>query len=123
MILPHVHGLETPCEWPQENGNRIDTRWVKIHSSPADTSYVASARVIAPIAKTRASMDTPFSFSLRKYATVELDRAKHPHELSEVDNKTELDIDYAHHGIGTASCGPGAFEFTTTFSLTGDEKV
>ncbi|CAI7647719.1 unnamed protein product [Penicillium discolor] len=127
------NGLETPYEWPQENGNRIDTLWVNVHSSPADTSYAASAGAIAPIPEIRVSMDTPFSFSLRKYATAELDRAKHPYELSELDNETELNIDYAHHGIGTASCGPGAFEghrleagafeFTTTFSLTGDEKV
>ncbi|CAI7652870.1 hypothetical protein PCG10_006030 [Penicillium crustosum] len=126
-------GLETPYEWPQENGNRIDTRWVNVHSSPGYKSYAASAGAIAPIPRIRASMDTPFSFSLRKYATAELDRAKHPHELSELDNETELNIDYAHHGIGTASCGPGAFEghrleagafeFTTTFSLTGDEKA
>ncbi|KAJ5186437.1 hypothetical protein N7449_011201 [Penicillium cf. viridicatum] len=126
------NGLQTPYEWPQENGNRIDTRWVNVHSSPPDTSYAASAGVIAPIPEIRASMDAPFSFSLRKYATAELDRAKHPHELSELDNETELNIDYAHHGIGTASCGPGAFEghrleagafeFTTTFSLVGDEK-
>ncbi|OQD63192.1 hypothetical protein PENPOL_c010G01407 [Penicillium polonicum] len=125
-----ANGLETPYEWAQENGNRIDTCWVNIHSSPADTSYAGSARVIAPIPEIRASMDTTFSFSLRKYATAELDRAKHPHE---VDNKTELDIDYAHHGTGIASCGPGAFEghrleagafeFTTTFSPTGEEKV
>ncbi|KGO38576.1 Glycoside hydrolase, family 2, N-terminal [Penicillium expansum] len=126
-------GLETPYEWPQENGNRIDTRWVNVHSSPPDTSYAASAGAIAPIPEIQAYMDTPFSFSLRKYATAELDRAKHPHELSELDNETELNIDYAHHGIGTASCGPGAFEghrleagafeFTTTFGIVGDKKV
>ena len=106
---------------------------MNVHSSPGYKSYAASAGAIAPIPRIRASMDTPFSFSLRKYATAELDRAKHPHELSELDNETELNIDYAHHGIGTASCGPGAFEghrleagafeFTTTFSLTGDEKA
>lgn len=126
-------GLETPYEWPQENGNRIDTRWVNVHSSPPDTSYAASAEAIAPIPEIQAYMDTLFSFSLRKYATAELDRAKHPHELSELDNETELNIDYAHHGIGTASCGPGAFEghrleagafeFTTTFGIVGDKKV
>ncbi|KAJ5159067.1 Glycoside hydrolase family 2 N-terminal [Penicillium coprophilum] len=126
-------GLQTPYEWPQENGNRIDTRWVNVHSSPAETSYAASAGAIAPIPEIKASMDVPFSFSLRKYATMELDRAKHPHELSELNNETELNIDYAHHGIGTASCGPGAFEghrleagafeFTTSFSLADRKKV
>ncbi|KAJ5383248.1 hypothetical protein N7517_001159 [Penicillium concentricum] len=125
-------GLQTPYEWPQENGNRIDTRWVSVHSSPADSSYAASAGAVAPTPEIKASMDAPFSFSLRKYATMELDRAKHPYELSELNNETELNIDYAHHGIGTASCGPGAFEgnrleagafeFTTSFSLVGCKK-
>lgn len=78
-------------------------------------------------------MDTTFNFSLHKYAPVELDRAKHPHELSELDNETEFSIDLAHYGIGTASCGPGPFdghkleagpfEFTTSFSLIESKKA
>ncbi|KAJ5794333.1 Glycoside hydrolase family 2 N-terminal [Penicillium paradoxum] len=121
-------GLQTPYEWPQENGNRIDTRWLRIHSSPPEISYAASGGALAPLPQIEALMDTPFSFSLRKYATAELDRAKHPHELSELEGETELNLDYAHHGIGTASCGPGPFEghrletgpfeFTTMFCLT-----
>ncbi|CAG8054031.1 unnamed protein product [Penicillium salamii] len=120
-------GLETPYEWPQENGNRVDTRWVRVHSSPQ--TALRSTRVVndLPSPQVEVKMDAPFSFSLRKYAMNELDRAKHPHELSELDNETELNIDYLHHGIGTASCGPGPFEghrleagpfeFTTVFSL------
>jgi beta-galactosidase len=60
-----------------------------------------------------------------------LDRAKHPHELCELDGETEWNVDFAHHGIGTGSCGPGPFEgnrleagpfeFTTMFRLV-DEK-
>ncbi|CAI7672241.1 unnamed protein product [Penicillium bialowiezense] len=121
------NGLETPYEWPQENGNRIDTRWVRVHSSPPETSYSASAGADAPYPQIQARMDAPFSFSLRKYAMEELDRAKHPYELSELDTETELNIDYLHDGIGTASCGPGPFEghrleagpfeFTTMFNI------
>ncbi|KAJ5295053.1 hypothetical protein N7508_009874 [Penicillium antarcticum] len=120
-------GLQTPYEWPQENGNRMDTHWVRLHSSPPDTSYSASAGADPAFPEMKATMDRPFNFSLRKYSTAELDRAKHPHELSELKNETELNIDYAHHGIGTASCGPGPFEghrleagpfdFTVNFKL------
>jgi beta-galactosidase len=126
------NGLETPYEWPQENGNRVDTHWVRVHSSPPDSSYSASAGADAPSPQIKAAMDAPFSFSLRKYAMGELDRAKHPHELSELNGETELNIDYLHDGIGTASCGPGPFEghrleagpfeFTTSFKLI-DHKV
>ncbi|KAJ5151059.1 Glycoside hydrolase family 2 N-terminal [Penicillium canariense] len=123
-----VHnGLETPYEWPQENGNRIDTHWVRIHQSAPGTSDYSSAGANLPLPEIEARMDTPFSFSLRKYATAELDRAKHPHDLSELNRETEFNIDLAHHGIGTASCGPGPFkdhrleagpfEFTTLFRL------
>ncbi|CAG8296817.1 unnamed protein product [Penicillium olsonii] len=119
-------GLETPYEWPQENGNRVDTRWARVHSSEAVSSS-AHAEAQVPVPQIEVKMDAPFGFSLRKYAMAELDRAKHPHELSELDNETELTVDYLHHGIGTASCGPGPFEghrleagpfeFTSLFSL------
>ncbi|KAJ5770899.1 uncharacterized protein N7511_002950 [Penicillium nucicola] len=103
-------GLQTPYEWPQENGNRMDTHWARLHSSPPDTSYSASAGADVTFPGIEAMMDTPFNFSLRKYSIAELDGAKHPHELSELKDETELNIDLAHHGIGTASCGPGPFE-------------
>ncbi|KAE8553781.1 hypothetical protein TMatcc_006747 [Talaromyces marneffei ATCC 18224] len=120
-------GLQTPYEWPQENGNRTDTRWTRIHSSLADTSYAASAKALASIPGIEVRMDSPFNFSLRQYSISELDRAKHPHELSELVDESELNVDFAHHGIGTASCGPGPFqghrleagpfEFTVIFRL------
>jgi beta-galactosidase len=127
------NGLETPYEWPQENGNRIDTHWVRVHSSPADSSPTASAEADEPFPHIHAAMDAPFSFSLRKYAMDELDRAKHPHELSELNDETELNIDYLHDGIGSASCGPGPFEghrleagpfeFTSTFNLVNEKSL
>lgn len=103
-------GLQTPYEWPQENGNRTDTRWARIHSSSSDISYAASAGALAPVPGIEVRMDHPFNFSLRQYSITELNRAKHPHELSELIDESELNVDFAHHGIGTASCGPGPFE-------------
>ncbi|EED20697.1 beta-galactosidase, putative [Talaromyces stipitatus ATCC 10500] len=103
-------GLQTPYEWPQENGNRTDTLWARIHSSPLDTSYATSAGALAPLPGIEVGMNTPFNFSLRQHSITELDRAKHPHELSDLVDETELNVDFAHHGIGTASCGPGPFD-------------
>ena len=40
--------------------------------------------------------------------TWELDAKKHPHELVELEGETELNLDVKQHGIGSASCGPGA---------------
>jgi beta-galactosidase len=120
-------GLQTPYEWPQENGNRTDTHWARIHSSSPDISYAASAGALAPVSGLEVRMHCPFNFSLRQYSIAELDRAKHPHELSELADESELNVDLAHHGIGTASCGPGPFsghrleagpfEFTVLFCL------
>lgn len=121
------NGLQTPYEWPQENGNRVDTHWAHIHSSSSDADAASMGKTEVRAKKIEARMDVPFSFSLRQYSTAELDRAKHPFELSELRDETEFNIDLAHHGIGTASCGPGPFnghrlesgpfEFTVAFNI------
>ena len=51
-------------------------------------------------------MEAPFNFSLRRYATEDLDQAKRPHELTELAGENVLNIDYAQHGLGSGSCGP-----------------
>ncbi|KAM6529280.1 hypothetical protein FALCPG4_007427 [Fusarium falciforme] len=92
-----IDDLHTPYKWSQENGNRSDVRWVKLRAS--------SGR--GPALEAR--MERPFNFSLRKYATGDLEQAKHPHELTELDEAI-LNLDAAHHGLGSGSCGPLAFE-------------
>ncbi|KAJ5758790.1 hypothetical protein N7520_005946 [Penicillium odoratum] len=112
-----IEGLSIDYEYPQENGNHTDTRWVKIHSKEANVSL-------------EARMSAPFDFTARHSTVQDLDNAAHPHQLSRSPN-TILNLDYAHNGIGTGSCGPGprpgyrllpeAFSFTTTLSLS-DKK-
>lgn len=92
--------LNTEYEWPQENGNRSDTRWLRVKPSAPGEHGGATLE---------ARMETPFSFSLRKHSIQDLDKCKHPHELSELD-ETVLNLDYVQHGLGTGSCGPGVFE-------------
>lgn len=89
--------LNTPYEWPQENGNRTDTRWVRLSGRGRPADGVLEAR-----------MDVPFNFSLRKYATEDLHKSTHPHELTPLEERI-LNLDYQHHGLGTGSCGPLAF--------------
>jgi beta-galactosidase len=86
--------METPYEWPQEYGNRSDVRW----------AHIKPSKFAAPQLDVR--MDTPFNFSLRRFATMDIHEAKHPHELRELD-EVILNVDYKHHGLGTGSCGPG----------------
>lgn len=95
-----IDELNTAYEWPQENGNRSDTRWVRVKPTAPGEHGGATLE---------ARMETPFNFSLRKHSTEDLDKCKHPHELSELDGAV-LNLDYLQHGLGTGSCGPGPFE-------------
>ncbi|KAI1023906.1 hypothetical protein LB504_005041 [Fusarium proliferatum] len=89
-----IDDLQTNYEWPQENGNRSDVRWVQIESKNATLE---------------ARMDVPLNFSLRKYSVADLDKSLHPHELTELD-ETVCNLDFSQHGLGSGSCGPLAFK-------------
>ncbi|MFD6949662.1 beta-galactosidase [Nocardiopsis sp. TSRI0078] len=87
-----VDALQTPYLRPQENGNRADARWLVLRAADGTGLRVEGAPV--------------FDFSARRWDTAALDAADHPHELVP-DDRIHLHLDQAHHGIGSASCGPG----------------
>ncbi|MBC7320768.1 DUF4981 domain-containing protein [bacterium] len=87
-----VDDLYTPYVVPQENGNRIDVRWVSLTDQRGKGLLIDS--------------DEPFNFSALWYTTEDLERARHTYELTKRGFIT-LNIDYKHHGLGSASCGPG----------------
>lgn len=109
-----VRDLFTNYEFPQENGNRTDVRWLAIQSTRNQRKL--NIRMV----------QQPFNFTIRNYTIADLNNAKHPHELTPC-SATLLSLDYEHHGIGSGSCGPGPFpddrltakpfEFTFTLSL------
>jgi len=47
----------------------------------------------------------PFSLNAMHYTGHDLDAARHPHDLTKLD-ETVVSIDYKNSGIGSASCGP-----------------
>lgn len=57
-----------------------------------------------------------FSFNASHYTQEELEQKGHADELNPED-ATVLCIDYAHNGIGSASCGP---QLDRKYWLTGD---
>ncbi|MFF7762672.1 glycoside hydrolase family 2 TIM barrel-domain containing protein [Streptomyces griseorubiginosus] len=82
-----VDELQTPYLRPQENGARADVRWVEVGGL-------------------RIEGDPEFSFAARRWTTEQLDAATHLTDL--VAGETLwVNLDHRHHGIGTASCGPG----------------
>ena len=79
---------------PQEMGNRSEVRWFTVtNRDGVGLQFVADSTYI--------------NFSALHYTPVDLHRANYAYELSQ-RNETIITIDAAHHGLGSASCGPGA---------------
>ncbi|KAJ3989097.1 glycosyl hydrolases family 2, TIM barrel domain-containing protein [Lentinula detonsa] len=89
-----IDQLFTNYEFPQENGNRTDVRWVSISSGEKQL------KAIFPFGEGG-------NFCASHYTTEALDSSRHPFELEEkrLENVV-LRLDFAHHGLGTGSCGP-----------------
>ena len=74
---------------PQECGNHIDTKWLKIKG---DDEILFKAK-------------DKFEFSALHYTVEELDEKNHAFELNN-SNTTEVILSYKNRGIGYHSCGP-----------------
>jgi len=84
-----------PYVVPEENGNKTEVRW---------------ASLTAPDGAGLLAVGSPwFEFSALHYSTEDLDRSRHPHELTRLD-ETVWHLDFAQSGLGSASCGPGRLE-------------
>jgi beta-galactosidase/evolved beta-galactosidase subunit alpha len=88
-----VDELFTPYIFPQENGNRTETRRVTV--------------VDAFGAGILATAEQPFDFSAHWYDTTDLEKAAHGYDLAKRDFVT-LNLDLAQTGLGSNSCGPRA---------------
>ena len=86
-----VDELQTPYVYPQENGHRIDIRWVEF---------------AGPAGGVRITADTVFGFTARRWTSAALDAAQHTTDLVPGDDIV-IGIDLAQRGLGTGSCGPG----------------
>ena len=89
-----VTGLGTPYVFPQENGNRMGTRWLTLTNARGRGLLVAASPEI--------------NFSAHHCTADDLDEATHQ---TEVPRREEiyLNLDTVQHGIGSASCGPTVF--------------
>jgi beta-galactosidase len=87
-----VAELQTPYVFPQENGNRADVRWAQVTDDAG--------------AGLRLTADPVAHISLHRWTAGDLDAARHPSELRPRDHLF-INIDHAHNGLGTGSCGPG----------------
>jgi beta-galactosidase/evolved beta-galactosidase subunit alpha len=85
-----VDELFTNYVLPQENGNRTDVSWVSF-TNLAGLGFRARG--------------VP-NFSAHRFTPQDLEAARHTNELTP-RNEVIVHLDWQHHGIGTASCGPG----------------
>ncbi|MFE1193627.1 glycoside hydrolase family 2 TIM barrel-domain containing protein [Streptomyces olivaceoviridis] len=90
-----VDELQTPYVRPQENGARIDVRWVELGGL-------------------RVEGDPAYWFTARRWTTEHLDAAAHRTDLvpgAASDGGSAagvwVNLDHGQHGIGSQSCGPG----------------
>ncbi|KAI0444693.1 beta-galactosidase [Xylaria telfairii] len=98
-----VDELWTNYEYPQEGSNRTDTRWVKFRNGGSGEEITAQFVDLTSSDRQR----KPFDFNASHYRTLDVETAKHPHELKK--KKTQnvvVRLDAAHHGLGSGSCGP-----------------
>jgi beta-galactosidase len=86
-----VSAMQTPYVRPQENGNRHQVRRARI-TAPGGTLLITGDPVI--------------DLTVRPWSTAALAAATHQHDLVG-DGRLHLHLDHAHHGLGSASCGPG----------------
>lgn len=89
-------------EFPQESGNRTDTRWVEFSN---DSKVGLKAEFLA-------KEEEGFNFQASYYDAKDLEKAGHPFELRKLGRENvnvRLDVD--HHGLGSGSCGEFFFSF------------
>ncbi|KAI1880930.1 hypothetical protein JX265_001170 [Neoarthrinium moseri] len=95
-----VDGLFTNYDFPQDCGNRTDVRWVELRE---DWGAELEGRLL----RARFGDHDGASFSAMHYTTKDLDECTHPYELRKRKREdTVVRLDWYHHGLGTASCGP-----------------
>jgi beta-galactosidase len=118
-----IDDLFVDYEFPQENGNRTDVRWVELAATASSGGVITQVtQALGSLSASKANNDTPipkatlrasfppqdnYSFSASHYTASDLETAKHPFELKKIRRDyVVLRLDGMHHGIGTGSCGP-----------------
>ncbi|KAF1846018.1 glycoside hydrolase family 2 protein [Cucurbitaria berberidis CBS 394.84] len=95
-----VDELWVDYEVPQESTNRTDTRYLSIRNENR-------AGLLAQFVEKDGQQRRLFDFQLSHYRMRDIAEAKHPYELKKKKREeVVVRLDYAHHGLGSGSCGP-----------------
>ncbi len=85
-----IDELQTPYPVPQENGNHVHTRWLRVRGVGGTL---------------RVEGRPQFDFTARRWRSLDLQRAARPDQLVDC-GQVWLNVDHAQQGIGSASVGP-----------------
>lgn len=101
-----VDELFTNYEVPQENGNRMDTRWLRVTDGRGEGGIKVT--LVDDDSKQGDERKVKmFQWQLSKYDAKTLEEAKHPCDLAGKEEEGMLlRLDVAHAGVGTGACGP-----------------
>ncbi len=84
-----VHGMHTEYIFPQENGARSETEWIKFSDGEENVSL---------------ELAKPYTVTVHDYTKEQLEAAKHIDELQYAGYNV-VNIDYKQTGLGSNSCG------------------
>ena len=76
---------------PQENGNHVDARWVRLTGDA--------------LPALRFDGDPMIDFTVRRWTSEALAAATHSYQLAD-SGRVWLNLDHGQQGLGSASCGP-----------------
>jgi beta-galactosidase len=101
--------LHTPYEVPQENGNRSDTRWLKLADGRGWGLHVTRGAATVQDSRDAPYSPVPFDWAASRYSAAAIEQAKHPNDLI-LESAVRLRLDVANSGVGTGACGPRTLE-------------
>jgi len=105
-----IDELHTPYEVPQENGNRMDTRWLRISDERGEGGL--KVRMVRSEGEESQEKEQEqeqglFEWTLSRYSAATLEAAKHPCDLiGKEEDAVLLRLDKKMAGVGTGACGP-----------------
>jgi beta-galactosidase len=103
--------LEVPYIVPQENGNRMNVRLIRLLAEGESAEQRPAIEQLPPITIVPAK---PLHMSVSRYTQKNMLEALHTPDLADVSAGKNgyyfLNLDCAQRGVGTAACGPDTLE-------------
>ncbi|KAL2869002.1 putative beta-galactosidase [Aspergillus lucknowensis] len=107
--------LHTPYEVPQEGGNRMGTRWLRLGDTRGrgvKVTRLSAAEVDAAAGADAGVKDDEerlFQWVATRYSAEAVEKAKHANELVP-EKRVRVRLDVETCGVGTGACGPTTLE-------------